>query len=68
LPAAESRASHFVGTRPRAELLDDLVPALAARAVHVSLRGDCIRISPHLYNTASDIRRLFETLDEILPA
>lgn len=68
LPAAESRASHFVGIRPRAELPDDLVPALAARAVHISLRGGCIRVSPHLYNTATDIRRLFETLDEILPA
>lgn len=65
LPAAEARAPHFIGIRPTAGLPDDLVPTLAARDVHVSLRGGCVRVSPHLYNTGSDIRRLFEALDDI---
>jgi selenocysteine lyase/cysteine desulfurase len=30
--------------------------------VYVSVRGDSIRVSPHLYNTAADIERLFATL------
>ncbi|MDA0702183.1 MAG: aminotransferase class V-fold PLP-dependent enzyme [Proteobacteria bacterium] len=68
LPLAESRAPHFIGIRPQADLPADLVPALAARGVHISLRGGCIRVSPHLYNTPADTSRLFETLDEILPA
>jgi len=28
----------------------------------VSVRGDNIRVSPHLYNTAADVDRLLEAL------
>ncbi|MGF1533709.1 MAG: aminotransferase class V-fold PLP-dependent enzyme [Bernardetiaceae bacterium] len=32
--------------------------ALTAAGVHVSLRGDCLRISPHLYNSEEDMWRV----------
>ena len=36
--------------------------------VYVSVRGDSIRVSPHLYNTPADIERLFTTLADALDA
>lgn len=68
VPAAEARAPHFIGLRPPIALPVDLPRLLAEQGVHVSLRGGCIRVSPHLYNTAEDVVRLFEALDETLGA
>jgi selenocysteine lyase/cysteine desulfurase len=36
---------------------------LAQKNIYVSIRGDAIRIAPHLYTTDGDIRRLFEVLE-----
>jgi selenocysteine lyase/cysteine desulfurase len=33
--------------------------------VFVSLRGDSIRVAPHLYNDADDVDRLFVSLDSV---
>jgi selenocysteine lyase/cysteine desulfurase len=41
---------------------------LAESHVYVSVRGDSIRVSPHLYNTPADIERLFTTLADALDA
>jgi len=30
--------------------------------VYISLRGDCVRVSPHLYNDKDDIDRLIAVL------
>jgi selenocysteine lyase/cysteine desulfurase len=30
--------------------------------VHVSIRGDSVRVSPYLYNTDADIDRLFAAI------
>jgi selenocysteine lyase/cysteine desulfurase len=35
---------------------------MASAGVHVSVRGDAVRVSPHVYNDASDIDRLVEVL------
>ncbi len=56
------RAGHFLGLRFPAGVPEGLVDRLAAAQVHVSLRGDAMRITPHLYNSADDIDRLFAVL------
>jgi selenocysteine lyase/cysteine desulfurase len=34
--------------------------------VHVSLRGDSIRVSPHVFNHMGDVDRLFAAIDRAL--
>jgi selenocysteine lyase/cysteine desulfurase len=36
---------------------------MAQRQVLVSVRGDSVRVSPHLYNDARDIEALLEVLE-----
>jgi len=61
------RGPHMIGLRAPAGLPAGLSAALAEEGVFVSVRGDSIRISPHLYNDESDVARLFAVLDRILP-
>jgi selenocysteine lyase/cysteine desulfurase len=35
---------------------------MASAGVHVSVRGDAVRVSPHVYNDEADIDRLVEVL------
>ena len=39
--------------------------ALAARHIHVSVRGSAVRVSPHVCNDEADLLRLAEALAEI---
>jgi selenocysteine lyase/cysteine desulfurase len=39
---------------------------LAAAKVHVSVRGDAMRVTPHLYNNEADVERLFKVLAQSL--
>ncbi len=57
------RAGHFLGLRFPSGVPDGLLDRLAAAHVHVSLRGDAMRVTPHVYNTAADIDRLFTVLE-----
>jgi selenocysteine lyase/cysteine desulfurase len=41
---------------------------LAARDVYVSVRGNALRVTPHLYNDGGDIDRLIQALSSTLPA
>lgn len=66
-PPADHRAGHLVGLRREAGLPPGLARALATRKVHVSVRGDAIRVAPHLYNTAADIDRLIDGFSACLP-
>lgn len=60
----EYRASHLFGIRtPDSVSVDDLRHALDAANVVASVRGDAVRISPHLYNDASDIDALAKALE-----
>ena len=43
--------------------IEALGPALKAAGVVVSLRGDSIRVSPHLNNGPEDVERLCEVLE-----
>ncbi len=56
----------MIGIRLPNGLPDQLSKRLASENIFVSIRGDSIRVAPHLYNDKADIDRLFEVLDEIL--
>jgi selenocysteine lyase/cysteine desulfurase len=60
--AGSDRVGHLIGIRPRAGVRGDLVSALAAANVYVSIRGDAIRVAPHVFNTEGDIDRLVDIL------
>ncbi len=57
-----ARAPHMVGLRVPDGPGPDLAQRLAAHGVHVSIRGDVVRVAPHLYNHDGDIDRLFDAL------
>jgi selenocysteine lyase/cysteine desulfurase len=61
LPAAD-RSAHLIGIRPRGGIPPALPKALREANVFVSIRGDSIRVAPHLYNEPKDIDLLFEVL------
>ncbi len=56
------RVGHMIGVRLPGGIPPDLIARLAAARIYVGLRGDSIRIAPHLYNTEADIDRLFSVL------
>jgi selenocysteine lyase/cysteine desulfurase len=59
---AERRARHMIGLKLGSTAPQDLATRLAAEGVFVSVRGESVRVSPHLYNTERDVGRLFEVL------
>ena len=56
------RAPHILGLRFTHGVPPGLVEELRAEKVFVSLRGDSMRIAPHLCNDSRDIERLFDVL------
>src|ERR671917_80153 len=62
----EKRARHMIGLNLGPNAPDDLAARLAAEGVFVSVRGESIRISPHLYNTEEDVARLFSSMGKAL--
>lgn len=63
---ASARVAHLTGVRVPSGLPAGLVGALAERRIHVSVRGDSIRVAPYLYNDAADVDALFGALDALL--
>ncbi|HTV02561.1 MAG TPA: aminotransferase class V-fold PLP-dependent enzyme [Luteitalea sp.] len=60
---ASWRGDHLVGVRtPDGVDLSVLAERLSRARVFVSLRGDAIRVSPHLYNTSADMDALVRAL------
>ena len=59
---AKRRARHMVGLKLGSAVPEDLATQLAGEDIFVSLRGENVRLSPHLYNTAEDVDRLFAAL------
>ena len=62
----ENRSGHLIGLRlggrdPRALATD-----LARARVFVSVRGDSVRVSPHVYNDSKDIERFIDVLARAL--
>jgi len=60
--ARSGRAPHFLSVRFPGGLPEGIEERLAAADVHVSLRGDWMRITPHLYNDEGDAERLLSAL------
>ncbi len=56
------RGPHMIGLRRAGGVPADLAARLADQRVYVSLRGDSIRVSPHLHTTPKDIARLLTAL------
>jgi selenocysteine lyase/cysteine desulfurase len=65
-PPRDKRAPHYIGLSLPSGVPANLLDALARRKVYVSVRGASIRVTPHLYNEAADVDRLFEALEEAL--
>ncbi len=63
---AERRGDHLLGIRAPRPLPPDLTTRLAAAQVYVSVRGQSIRVSPHVYNTEEDVRRFVSVLADTL--
>ena len=60
---ARLRGPHMLGLRAVSGVPPGLGARLAGERVHVSVRGDSIRVSPHVYNTTEDVDRLLAALD-----
>jgi selenocysteine lyase/cysteine desulfurase len=59
------RAPHLIGISKPGGFNKDLPLLLAQDNVFVSVRGESIRISPHVYTTEEDIARLFTVLEKV---
>ena len=56
------RGPHLLGVRFPDGLPAGVAERLAAERIHVSIRGDSVRVSPHVYNTPADCDRLLAAL------
>jgi selenocysteine lyase/cysteine desulfurase len=56
------RSGHLFGLRCPGKDLEKIKKVLMQKRVHVSFRGDAIRISPHVYNRTADLQRLVKVL------
>ena len=56
------RSPHLLGLRFPGKLPSTLAGELAEKNIYVSVRGDAIRVSPHLYNDDNDLDRFLEAL------
>jgi selenocysteine lyase/cysteine desulfurase len=63
---AHRRASHYLGLRFSGGVPADLPMRLAAAQVHVSVRGQAMRVTPHVWNTDDDVEKLFSVLKTAL--
>ncbi|GJL80435.1 MAG: aminotransferase [marine bacterium B5-7] len=60
-----ARAGHFLGIRFPGGLPDHSLEHFSKRNIHISIRGDSIRVTPHLYNNDTDSIRFIEALTEL---
>jgi selenocysteine lyase/cysteine desulfurase len=57
-----ARAPHLIGISKSGGFRKELPNLLAQEKIFVSVRGESIRIAPHLYTSEEDIERLFSAL------
>ncbi|MEL7452829.1 MAG: aminotransferase class V-fold PLP-dependent enzyme, partial [Pseudomonadota bacterium] len=65
-PPEAERGAHYLGATLPETAPGDLVQRLAALDVHVSRRANCLRITPHIYNTQDDLDRCIAALLDTL--
>lgn len=61
----EFRGNHLIGIRYEKLNTERAKKAFKANKVSVSMRGQSIRIAPHVYNDERDMRRLLKALSQI---
>jgi selenocysteine lyase/cysteine desulfurase len=65
-PPAAKRVAHILGLVNPRGWAPDITARLLAEGVSVSLRGDRLRVSPHVYNDMGDVDRLMRALRKCL--
>lgn len=65
VPSADQRGPHLLGISVPANRRASIGQQLAEANVFVGMRGQAMRVSPHLHATEGDIDRLFQTLDRV---
>jgi selenocysteine lyase/cysteine desulfurase len=63
---SKQRAGHFLGLRFPGGIPGGLLDALRKARVFVSVRGDTLRITPHVYNDDADADRLIHALERAI--
>lgn len=64
-PPEPLRAPHYLALRRKEGIPPSLPELLARHKVFVSVRGSSIRVTPHVYNSLSDVDRLVSCLTQI---
>jgi selenocysteine lyase/cysteine desulfurase len=60
------RAGHMLGLRmPAGQDPEKISTELTSRGVSVSLRGDVLRVTPHVYNDEADVHALLDAVREV---
>lgn len=59
-----NRAHHLLGLRKEAMDIDLLKKSFQQHKVSVSVRGNAIRVAPHVYNDEMDVRKLLKAIKE----
>lgn len=61
------RVAHIIGVRlPDGVEVTQVKDLLASQQIYVSVRGNSIRISSHVYNTAEDMKKLLTCFEQVL--
>jgi len=60
------RVPNLIGINFKDGVPGHVAPKLVENKIFVSIRGDSIRIAPHIYNDKADIDRLFDVLESTL--
>jgi selenocysteine lyase/cysteine desulfurase len=66
ISTTEPRGPHLLGLRLPGDALARILPALTQANCFAALRGDALRISPHLHVSTADVDRLIQTLASTL--
>jgi len=60
------RSPHYVALEFAGGVPEGFADRLAAEKIFVSVRGNSVRVTPHLYNRSADIDRLFAALGRVM--
>ncbi|HWR16875.1 MAG TPA: aminotransferase class V-fold PLP-dependent enzyme [Terriglobales bacterium] len=61
----DQRSTHMIGMRYPNQMPSGLIDQLKEQKIFVSIRGDSIRVAPHLYNDIPDLEKLFAILQRL---